>query len=163
VPLAALVANVNVDGLAFHDTFEDVIGIGAELSDLGSMLRRAVRRLELDVSEPPDEMWTAEAYGRSDQMAFAETGVPAILVNEGFAWTGSSARDSVSQSLEWFQSRYHTPADDLQQRLDFAAARLHCQVILSLVLEVANAPTAPEWRPGVPYAYQRLVSLAEGR
>ncbi len=38
VPLSTMVANINIDGLAFNDEFSDVVGVGAELSDLGGML-----------------------------------------------------------------------------------------------------------------------------
>ena len=59
---------------------------------------------------------------------------------------------------------YHSPGDDLRQPLDFEAASLHCAVVLEMVETVADATVAPQWRPGVPYAYRRLLRLAgEGR
>jgi hypothetical protein len=163
VPLSSIVANLNVDGLAFHDSFDDLVGIGAELSSLGEMLDRAAGRCGLRVTRPPAEVWSSEAYGRSDQMAFAEAGIPAILVNEGFAWHHATAEQALETSIEWFQRVYHTPSDDLSQPIDFQAARRHCGAILALLMEIADSPKPPRWRPGVPFAYQRLLSLAEER
>jgi hypothetical protein len=163
VELPDLAANINVDGLAFMDTFDDLVGIGGELSDLGELLRRAVEPLGLAVSDPPDAVWNHAAYGRSDQLAFAERGVPAILVNEGFAWHGSTEDEALEQALEWMATRYHSPSDDLSQSLDLEASALHCEAILHLVIEVANARQPPEWRPGISYAYERLLSRAKRR
>ncbi|HSL18314.1 MAG TPA: M28 family peptidase [Methylomirabilota bacterium] len=163
VPPARLAAAVNVDGLAFLSPFNDLVGIGGELSDLGEHLRRAVAPLGLGVSGPPDGVWDHVAYSRGDQLAFAEDGVPSILVNEGFDWPGRSHDEALEAALTWMVERYHSPADDLDQPLDFEAATLHCTAVLRLVLEVANADTEPRWRPGVPYAYERLLSEADGR
>jgi len=162
-PVAEQVANVNVDGLAFQAPFEDLVAIGGELSDLGSRLRRAVAPLGLEVARPPDPVWTQEAYGRSDQLAFAEAGVPSILVNEGFRWPGHTREEAMESSIRWMLTRYHTPQDDLSQPIDWEAARLHAAAILALVVEVADSPVAPEWRPGVRWAYRRLLSLAHDR
>jgi hypothetical protein len=87
--------------------------------------------------------------------------VPAILVNEGFRWRSTTPESALRQTIEWLAEVYHSPADDLEQPLDFAASRQHCGVVLALLLTVADAPAAPQWRPGVPYAYQRLLSLAD--
>jgi hypothetical protein len=161
LPLSRIVANVNVDGLAHRETFDDVIAIGGELSDLGGMLAAAVQRLGVAVSRPELVAAGHEAYVRSDQAAFAEAGVPAILVNEGFSRTGTSRVEAERQTVEWLATVYHTPADDLSQPLDFEASRRHCGVVLALVMTVADSLDEPQWRPGVPYAYQRLLSLAD--
>jgi Zn-dependent M28 family amino/carboxypeptidase len=163
VGLDRISAAVNVDGLAFLDRFSDVFGIGGELSDLGERLRRAVRPLGLEVSPPPSEVWDHAAYSRGDQVAFARAGVPAILVNEGFQWDTVSAEEALEIALEWMATRYHSPQDDLSQPIDYEAAALHCEAVLRLVLQVANDPADPQWLPGVPYAYQRLLSLADAR
>jgi len=161
LPLSRLVANINVDGLAFRETFSDVIGVGGELSDLGEMLGGAAGELGLELGAAEELTVGREAYVRSDQAAFAAAGVPAILVNEGLGWQSSNREAAVRQTVEWLAEVYHTPGDDLVQSLDFAASRQHCGVVLALLLTVADAPVAPQWRSGVPYAYQRLLSMAD--
>ena len=102
-----------------------------------------------------------EAFARSDQAAFAAAGVPAMLINEGFDWAGHTEGEAVHRLWGWFESRYHTPFDDLEQELDFEAATLHCGAILAVAWAVADGPKPPQWRPGAPYAYERMLSLAE--
>ena len=161
VRLSSMVANVNIDGLAFADSFVNVVGVGAELSDLGKMLGRAAAARGLGVGEPEELAHGRAAFERSDQVVFAEVGIPAILINEGLDWRSTSRDEAVARTLQWFAARYHSPFDDLSQPLDFEASREHLAVIVTLVGAVADASLAPEWRPGVPYAYRRLLTLAE--
>jgi len=163
VPLPRLVANINIDGLAFFEAFEDVVGVGGELSDLGRTLERTSAARGLTVTPASEIMWSHEAFARSDQAAFAEVGVPSILVSEGFHWNSTPFAQAVHQVLLWFETRYHTPSDDLEQPLDFNAAAQHGDVVLDLTWAVADHPRAPQWKPGSPFAYERLLSLAEER
>jgi len=160
VPHSRIIANINVDGLATRMMFDDVMGIGAELSELGAMLDDAARQVGLDVTETELVAAGHEAYARSDQAVFAEAGIPAILINEGFRWRGSTRETAIATTIEWLATVYHSPRDDLHQPLDFEASRQHCAVIAGLAVTVADSAREPQWRPGVPYAYQRLLSIA---
>lgn len=163
MPPSHMVAAVNVDGLAFLGAFNDLVAIGGGLSDLAARLEWAIKPLGLTVSRPPDAIWNHAAYARGDQLAFAEAGVPSVLVLEGFDWPGRSREDAIAAALAWMSDRYHSPRDDLEQPLDFDAAAVHCNAILSFVEQLASSPTEPEWHPGSPYAYERLLSLASDR
>ena len=161
LPLSKIVANINIDGLAFRDRFADVVGIGAELSDLGGHLHRAAELRGLELSRPAELAVGDEAFERSEQAVFAEAGIPAMLVNEGLSWRRHPHDEALRMIMEWFHTRYHSPSDDLDQPLDFSASRDHLALIAVLTLMVADADLAPEWKPGVPYAYRRLLMLAE--
>jgi hypothetical protein len=163
VPIARTVANVNVDGLAHLDAFDDVIGVGAELSDLGESLERVARRAGLRVSEPAAVLAGSEAFAYSDQAAFAEAGIPALLVNEGFEGGSVPADVALARFLEWGRTRYHRPSDDLTQPLDFEASRRHTVLLLDLVRELADADAPPRWRAGTRYATTQARARAEGR
>ena len=161
IPLPDLVANVNIDGLAFLERFGDVVGIGGELSDLGKMLERTAADKGLSVTPAKEIMWAHEAFARSDQAAFAEAGVPSILISEGFHWSDSPVAEAAHRMWLWFETRYHTPHDDLDQPLDFAASRQHCDLVFAFILAVADHREPPQWVPGSSFAYQRLLSVAE--
>lgn len=138
-----------------------MVGIGGELSDLGGILEEVAAARGLTVTLAAEIMWSHEAFARSDQAAFAEAGVPSILVSEGFHWTSTSVAEAAHRMWLWFESRYHTPTDDLEQPLDFDAAVQHSDVVLGLTWSVADHPRAPRWKPGSPFAYRRLLSLAD--
>ena len=161
LPRSRMVAAVNIDGLAFLGPFRDLIAIGGELSDLGPTLARAVRPLGLEVSPPPEGAWSSRSFTLSDQLAFAEAGIPAVLVNEGFAGAGMSPELAMRRALEWMSRVYHSPFDDLAQPLDWEASARHAEALLRFVLTLLDDPRAPEWRRDAPYAYVRALSRAE--
>ena len=163
VPLSQTVANVNVDGLACLGPFRDVIGIGGELSSLNEVLERGARRRGLASSSVPAVLASLDAYAASDQAAFAEGGIPALLVSEGFAHSPAGPEKALARFLAWGQAHYHQPSDDLQQPLDFEASREHVALLRDLVLDLANDPAAPTWKAGSRFALARLRSQAEGR
>jgi len=161
LPRSRMVAAVNVDGLAFLGPFGDLIAIGGELSDLGPTLARAVRPLGLEVSPPPEGAWSSRSFTLSDQLAFAEVGIPAVMVNEGFAGAGMSPELAMRRALEWMSRVYHSPLDDLAQPLDWNASARHAEALLRFVMTLLDDPRAPEWRRDAPYAYVRALSRAE--
>ncbi|MDZ7343166.1 MAG: M20/M25/M40 family metallo-hydrolase [candidate division KSB1 bacterium] len=163
VPLYKTIANLNVDGLAMFDTFNDVVGVGAELSTLGEHLQRVAHQLGLGVSPVPTPFSGSAAFARSDQMAFARGGVPSLLIMEGINYRHTSPEDGLNRMIEWGRRFYHSPFDDLSQPINFTAAVQHCQILFALCLSLANADVEPQWKTGTPYINVRLRSLAEKR
>ncbi len=156
VPLGNLVADVNVDGLAFTGRFRDVVPIGGELSTLGGAVREVAEKLGLEIARPPAEFEHAHWFSFSDQQAFAEAGVTAVLINEGFTLDGVSAEEAVARAVRWGSQIYHSPDDEPDQPLDFSACEQHVGFLLELVRTVADDPQPPRWNPGSPYALARL-------
>lgn len=54
-------------------------------------------------------------------------------------------KDSPEEKLyrSWYMDRYHKPADDLNQPIDFGAAIKFNQFFEKLVIEIANATERP--------------------
>lgn len=160
-PLHNTVANVNIDGAAIIDTFDDVVGVGGSLSTLERYLEEAVLPLGLSVSPVPAR-FRREAFLMSDQYAFAEAGIPSILIMEGQHYRNLSSEAGFAAFMEWSATRYHTPKDDLEQGLNLLAVREHCRVNLALITTLARSDVPPEWHPGTPHVAARLRSRAEG-
>jgi Zn-dependent M28 family amino/carboxypeptidase len=163
VPLHRTIANVNIDGLAMFDTFDDIVGVGAELSTLGESLQHAAGELNLSVSPVPAPFAEAASFGRSDQIAFARGGIPAILIMEGVKYRNTPAGEGLQRMIAWGRRIYHTPFDDLQQPMNLQAAQQHAQILFAFCHHLANLDAAPEWKKGSPYLNARLQSLAEQR
>ena len=163
VPLHRTVAAVNVDGLSFIDTSDEFVGIGSEHSTLGELLEETLADLGLRRAEIPAPFRAREPFYDSDHLAFAQAGVPAILVMEGFGWRNLAQAEGDRRFTAWGRERYHTPFDDLEQPLDSSAIEQHATVLLAFVRQVADTLTEPQWLPGSPFVGARLRSLAEGR
>jgi hypothetical protein len=163
VPLHKTFANLNIDGLALFDTFNDVVGVGSELSTLGEQFEAFVRNRGLKLSSIPAAFARVEAFTRSDQLAFAEAGIPALLIMEGLNWCNTSPEKALQRFLEWGRRTHHSPFDDLTQPLNLKAALQHSNLILDFCEWLANSSLQPEWYPGSPYIHARLQSIAEKR
>lgn len=163
VPLHRTMANINVDGLAMFDEFNDIIGVGAEMSTLEDHLKWVAAELNLTVSKIPPQFALSEAFVMSDQIAFAKAGIPSMLVSEGLHYKNTTYEAGLQRMIDWGRDIYHSPFDDLKQEINLAAARQHCQLLLALTCSLANTAQAPEWRPGVPFLITRLQTIAEKR
>jgi hypothetical protein len=163
VPLHRTVAAVNVDGISFLDASDEFVGIGSAYSTLGELLEATLAGLGLRRAEVPALFTLREPFYESDQLAFAQAGIPAILVMEGLAFRDLKGAEGVRRFVAWGNERYHTPFDDLSQPLDHAAIEQHATVLLAFVERVADTPIEPQWLPGAPWTGERLRTMAEGR
>ncbi len=163
VPLYKTVAAFNVDGLAAMGEFRDIYAIGAGQSDLGTLIRdvAAENGFRLAPLRYRRQMW--ELFARSDQISFARSGIPSTIIIEALSYRDIPA-DQVLQRLDqWYQERYHTPFDDLEQPMSMAALERYVSLLFHIVNRVANISTAPRWKEGAPYLNRRLQTRAEKR
>jgi hypothetical protein len=163
IRLSRMAANINVDGLAFNAEFDDVIGVGGDLSSLGDDLADVAAALGIEIGEVSQALWSSESFSRSDQAAFAERGVPSLLVNEGFSWRGISPSQAERRTIWWLQTVYHSPMDDLDQKISWQAAGQHAGLLAALILRLADSREEPRWHPHARYAYERALSRALGK
>ena len=161
VPVRDLVANVNIDGLSVLDTTDEWVGIGADLSTLGELLRESLHRQDLRLGRMPFGLATRQPFTASDQLSFAEAGVPSILVMEGLGFRTLRGDVGWRRFVEWGRTRYHSPRDDLDQPLRWDAMAQHVEVLERFVRHVADSPQEPRWLPHTPWLAERLRTLAE--
>lgn len=163
VPLSQTVANVNIDGLAIIDTFNDVVGIGTELSTLGSHLDAVAGELGLLTSSVPSLFLAADHFSQSDQLAFGQAGIPSILIMEGFDYRNMGTHEGLTRFISWGEERYHSPFDDLRQPMNRQAILQHSRVLFAFVTSLANTFTPPQWLSRLDFMNARLKSLLEER
>jgi len=163
VPVHETIANLNVQGLAIFDTFDEIIGVGSEHSTLGEAIESVAAGSGLSVGAIPLALHPQESFARSDQFAFALAGIPTTLLVEGMQYRNHSSEEGLQAFIRWGEERYHTPFDDADQPVDRNAVAQHFEVVRSLVVELANTFRPPQWHRGVPYVNARLRSIAEGR
>jgi hypothetical protein len=164
VPLYQTVANINVDGLAAFDTFNEVIAIGAEYSSLQDDLLNVLKFKSISLGSIPREYFSvSENMSRSDHYSFAKVGIPFILLMEGLDYKNTTREEGIHRMIYWQKNIYHSPSDDLDQTINYNAVRQHCEILLEFILYLANNPKAPEWRSGTPFINARLQTIAEKR
>jgi Zn-dependent M28 family amino/carboxypeptidase len=145
VPREQLVANVNLDQLRPVFPLHTLTMHAIDESTLGDTARQVADamgiRLQAD-SEPLRNLMR-----RSDNFPFMEIGVPAT----GFVFGYEPGSTDEAAYRRWYQDRYHTPLDDLTQPWVPEAAAKFNEFFARLVTTLANADTAPSWKPGSQY------------
>jgi hypothetical protein len=163
VPLYKTIADLNIDGVAMFRDFKSVVGVGAEYSSLEDYLLEATSKLNLEVDEIPPQFEVFEAFNQSDQLSFAEAGIPSILVLEGIKNKHKSEGEVLISFIDYMVNRYHSPIDDLSQNIDYLAAAQHAEVLYIFIRIICNSIEIPEWNANSPFLSERLRTIAEKR
>ncbi len=145
VPREQIVANLNLDAGPVMHALHEIIPTGAEHSSLAVVVERVAAQMDLRVSPDPEP--EEVLFIRSDQYSFVRWGVPAVFMNLGLE-TGEPDRDGAALKDEWRRTRYHQPADDLNQPMDLDAAALFANTNFLLGFHVASDADRPTWNPG---------------
>jgi Zn-dependent M28 family amino/carboxypeptidase len=151
-PIDRLVANVNFDGIG-TETYAPVgriVGFGSEYSDLGDVLAGAVRATGFTLTADPFP--EQQPFYRSDQVAFAQKGIPSIVL------AGLPSGDIgpyTARARLWLAAYYHQPADTVRTDWDWRGPTSLASVALLVGSRVANNPTPPKWRSAAPFPRRR--------
>jgi Zn-dependent M28 family amino/carboxypeptidase len=141
VPLQSIVADINIDMFLPIVPLKDLKILGLEESDLGT--RAAAVAQSLGVKPIPDPEPLRNSFIRSDQYSFIHQGIPAVKMDVGFE-LGTPEQKIFK---DWLTNRYHAPSDDVNQPVDLQAAALYEEIVRQLLIDTANAPERPQWKP----------------
>ena len=141
VPLANIVADINLDMPILTYKFEDMIVFGADRTTLGPIVRRAVESAGVVMS--PDPMPQEGIFVRSDHFRFVQKGIPAV-----FLWPGQKGPGKAAVTA-FMGKCYHRPCDELaQQPIMWDQGLRFVDVNYRIAREVADAPARPVWNKG---------------
>ena len=140
VPAASIVGLVDLDMPLLLYPFTDVIAFGADRSTVATAVRDAGRSMGVSVS--PDPMPQESIFVRSDHYRFVTRGIPAILLMTGYANGGEA------QWKNFLGNVYHSPRDDLAQKIDWNAAARYGELNYRISRTLADADQRPLWYRG---------------
>ncbi len=163
VPLYKTIANINIDGISSFDLVKGIVGIGAEYSDLQKILEITAQKNNLSVDKIPEIFYETEAFNRSDQISFANAGIPSILILESINYVNLSNEEGLNKYIRYMTEIYHTPFDDLSQPINFNAFLQHFNIIKDFITILDNQEIEPDWKEGVKFSIERLRTRAEKR
>ena len=158
VPLRNMIANVNVDSGNLYGETDDIVGIGAERSEMFGYLVEAARAEGMAVTMDPSP--NQGLFFRSDQLAFARGGVPAVFVNTGQTYRGQPAGYAAQVRADYRANRYHQPGDELTDDLSFGGILQQTRVAFRLGYGIAAGDLRPQWKPSEAFGETRRQSEA---
>jgi Zn-dependent M28 family amino/carboxypeptidase len=146
VPLAKIVANVNIDGVIANYEVHDEVALGSEHSSLATQVAEAAKVVGLAVSPDPDP--PSVYFIRSDQYNFVKVGIPAIFPGAGWMDEKGDPTAHKAQSDEWEEQHYHLPSDNWLPgyRAEWTLPELKFDFLVGLA--IANSATRPTWNAG---------------
>ncbi len=163
VPLYKTIANINIDGMSSFDSVKGIIGIGAEYSTLLKILEQTALKNNVSVDRIPEIFYQSEAFKHSDQISFADAGIPSILISESINYKNLTYEEGLNKYIKYITEIYHTPFDDLTLPINFNAFIQHLNIIKDFISILDNNSEEPEWNEGVSYSIERLRTKAEKR
>ena len=163
VPLYKTIANINIDGMSSFDSVKGIIGIGAEYSTLLKILEQTALKNNVSVDRIPEIFYQSEAFKHSDQISFADAGIPSILISESINYKNLTYEEGLNKYIKYITEIYHTPFDDLTLPINFYAFIQHLNIIKDFISILDNNSEEPEWNEGVSYSIERLRTKAEKR
>jgi hypothetical protein len=140
VPAQSIVGLVDLDMPLLLYSFTDVTAFGADHSTIGATVAEAGKSMGLTVS--PDPMPEEAIFTRSDHYMFVRRGVPAVLLMTGHANGGAE------QWRAYLGKTYHSPQDDLTQKIDWNAGARYALLNYRIARSMADAPKRPMWLQG---------------
>jgi Zn-dependent M28 family amino/carboxypeptidase len=157
-PPGRMAANINFEMGNVWGRTRDVAIFGKGKSTLEDLLATAAAvQGRVVVGEPdPDAGW----YYRSDQLSFAQIGVPALWFKSGTDFIGKPAGWGEETMRRWIAEQYHQPSDEVEEGWVFAGLVEDARLALWLGLHVANADEPPRWYPGDEFEDERRAALA---
>lgn len=150
------VAVLNLDQLRPLYPLKILTTLALTESTLGQAVREVAEPMGIRVREDLEP--ERGLLRRTDHWPFMQIGVPAVSFLFGFDASDEVAR---SRYRDWYQHRYHAPADDLSTPIDYQAQADFHRFYFALVEKVANADAAPAWLPESPYRPKPVVPAAD--
>jgi hypothetical protein len=146
IPKEHFVANVNLDQLRPIFPLRILTTLALEDSTLGDTVRKVAGPMDIRIQPDPEP--ERNLLRRSDHWSFMGIGVPAV----GFIFGYEKGTPEEAIYRRWYAERYHSPADDLKQPWDPAAAAKFNDFFGRVVREIADQPERPKWKAGSQYA-----------
>jgi Zn-dependent M28 family amino/carboxypeptidase len=144
VPRARIAANINLDQLRPLFPLQLLTVHALDDTSLGDDVRAVAESLGIAVQRDPEP--ERGLLQRSDHWPFLQAGIPAT--NFVFGYRPGTESERIYR--QWYREGYHTPKDDLRQRIDWQAAADFNRFYYALVARVAGQDAAPAWKAGSP-------------
>jgi Zn-dependent M28 family amino/carboxypeptidase len=155
-PLDRTVAVVNLDRANVWGPTRDIVALGGELSELRDWVTAAARAESLQVV--PAQLPQVADFYRSDQVAFARAGLPAVLLRSGVRYVEKDSSWGGQQWVAYLDQRNHRPGDQVRPDFDYRGLIQTARVLTRLAWSLAESSEFPKWLPGSEFrpAGQRL-------
>jgi Zn-dependent M28 family amino/carboxypeptidase len=142
-PLDQTAGVINLDGLHIGGRTRDVMVLGAGNSELEDLVRGAalLQGREIRPETHPEQ----GLYYSSDQLSFAQHGVPALYVKGGIDDAERGPAWGQAQIDDYMAHRYRQPGDKYTEEWDARGALEDLELYFAIGERLANTRRFPRW------------------
>jgi Zn-dependent M28 family amino/carboxypeptidase len=156
-PPGRIAANINIDEGNIWGKAADVVFIGKGKSSLDDIVGRYAQYQGRIVK--PDQFPDRGYFYRSDQIAFAQLGVPAFYQHFSTDFRNRPPGWGKQQIEAWEEHKYHQQGDQIEPNWNYDGMLEDLQLSFYIGLEVANADAMPTWKPGDEFEAARKSAI----
>lgn len=136
IPLEKTIFNLNTDGAGYNNT-KGVAIIGWDRTGTNKWIEMGLHPFALEVfADPAPEQ---NLFDRSDNVSFAQRGVPALSFSPGFT------------VFDQEMMQYYHQVSDEADTMDFDYVHKFCQAFAHTARLIADSPERPVWKSGDKY------------
>jgi Zn-dependent M28 family amino/carboxypeptidase len=136
-PVARTLATVNFEMVNPWGKTRDVMAIGAAHSTLAELIDHVL--VARGLHPTPDPAPEQGYFFRSDQLAWAQAGVPTVWLDGGIDYVGKPAGWGEAKRAEFRAKTYHQPTDEVRDDFDMSGLVQLAEITVDLVGEIAAA------------------------
>ncbi|MEA2998446.1 MAG: hypothetical protein QOK17_279 [Sphingomonadales bacterium] len=137
LPVRSMAAMINLDQLRPLFPLDILTMLAVNDTSLGDTARAVAAPMGIRIQPDPEP--ERGLLQRADHWPFLQIGIPAT----GFIFGFVPGTEAERRYRLWYRTRYHHPADDVTQPMDFAAAMKFNAFFYGLVERVANDDARP--------------------
>ncbi len=158
VPLNAIVAGVNIDGVLPAPAAKDIVVIGYGASELEDILKKYAEADGKYLRADPDS--EKGYFYRSDHISLAKKGVPMLYADAGSDLVDGGEAAGKALADDYTAARYHQPTDEFDESWDLAGMAASMEILHAVGAEIAGTGDWPNWRDGNEFRAIRDASRA---
>ncbi len=155
-PARDTVALINMDGINNFGPTRDIEVIGIGKSEMDDLLTQAAQAAGRRVT--PDSSPEHGYFFRSDQLHFAQLGIPVLYTSNGVDMVVGGSERGNAINAAYIANNYHKPSDEVTPEWDMTGGAQDLELLYSVGRELAEGSSWPQWRAGAEFRAARTAS-----
>jgi Zn-dependent M28 family amino/carboxypeptidase len=153
IPMDAVAANINIDGINYLGPTRDIVLLGADRSTLGPLAQALAQERGRVIGQ--DQHPERGYFFRSDHFPLAKAGVPALSISEPREFTAANADELRKRQAAYNSTDYHQPSDEYDPNWNFGGAVEDLKFLAQLAWRIAALGEMPRYNEGDQFANAR--------
>ena len=146
IPLADIVAGLNIDAMQPIGPAKDVVVVGAGASELEDTLKAVLAESNRVIR--PDPSPQSGFFYRSDHISLAKKGVPMLYVDNGIDLIDGGVAAGEAAGKNYTDNLYHKPSDEYSDDWVLTGIEADIKVDYEIIYRLANSGEWPNWYEG---------------